>query len=307
MNSHEQYAPLLDAFIDGELSQQDADKVRAHLRTCPECRTYVEDVLKMRTLFPDVEETVVPDGFAASVMAKLPRRTPWKVQWQKIALPLAACIALAVFVRGTVWKGGGLTMGNAAPAAEVSPETTEEFEMDSAAPRLMMDGAENAAEESRQASESAAAGAAAVAEDDTASAKIRAAGTPAASQDSVNGAAEPMETYDTGAAVTTDALPEMDLESVDALPDMDLESVDTLPENASGVWTLTADAGARMDAYRTARQTADGIWYELTPAEFAELRQTLPDAGVLTPMDSADNAPPSAVPDGIRVFVPAQT
>ncbi|MBR4544640.1 MAG: zf-HC2 domain-containing protein [Oscillibacter sp.] len=101
MNSHDKYAALLDAFIDGELSAQEAGEVREHLTLCADCQAYVSDALAMRDAFPDIEETVVPDGFAESVLAALPpRQIPWRTQWKKFMLPLAACLAVFLLVRG---------------------------------------------------------------------------------------------------------------------------------------------------------------------------------------------------------------
>ncbi|MBR3570185.1 MAG: zf-HC2 domain-containing protein [Oscillibacter sp.] len=114
MKSHEQCAALLDAFIDGALSERDAAEVREHLAECPECRSYVADALSMRELFPGVEETVVPDGFAESVMSSLPaQKIALRTQWKKIALPLAACVAVALLIRGV----SVAPTGGAAPAA----------------------------------------------------------------------------------------------------------------------------------------------------------------------------------------------
>ena len=115
MNGHEQYAALLDAFIDEALSEEDAARVREHLTVCPECRSYVSDALAMRELFPGIEETPVPDDFADSVMSALSaQRIPWRKQWKKAALPLAACVAVALLLRGlyvlpTGAMGGGAT------------------------------------------------------------------------------------------------------------------------------------------------------------------------------------------------------
>ena len=60
----EDCAALLDLYVDGELSPDDMDRVRAHLETCSGCRAYVDDALAIRAAFPDVEDTEVPTGFA---------------------------------------------------------------------------------------------------------------------------------------------------------------------------------------------------------------------------------------------------
>ena len=100
MKHCEEFEALLDLYVDGELSTEDMIRVQEHLSSCPACQAYVDDALAIRAAFPDEEDTVVPDGFAESVMAavarcesvKKPRPTPWK----KVLLPLAACLAVVV-------------------------------------------------------------------------------------------------------------------------------------------------------------------------------------------------------------------
>ena len=117
MNSHEHCAALLDAVIDGALSEQETERVRAHLTQCPECQAYVSDALAMRDMFPGIEETVVPDGFAESVLSALPpQKSLWRTQWKKFALPLAACLTLVLLARGIsggLPASGGATSGSA--------------------------------------------------------------------------------------------------------------------------------------------------------------------------------------------------
>ena len=71
----ENFAALLDPFVDGELSPDEMARVQAHLDACPACRAYVDDALAIRAAFPDAEDTPVPDGFAESVMARIRAET----------------------------------------------------------------------------------------------------------------------------------------------------------------------------------------------------------------------------------------
>lgn len=64
----EEYAALLDLYVDGELSPEEMAAVQEHLDQCPDCRRYVDEILEIRAAFPDVEETPVPEGFADGVM-----------------------------------------------------------------------------------------------------------------------------------------------------------------------------------------------------------------------------------------------
>ncbi len=100
MKNCEAFAELLDPFVDGELPAEDCAAVREHLNLCPECRAYVADALSIRAVFPDPEDTVVPGGFAQSVLDRLPPRTsaPKARPWKRTLLPLAACFAVVVSV-----------------------------------------------------------------------------------------------------------------------------------------------------------------------------------------------------------------
>lgn len=137
----EEYAALLDLFVDGELSGPEMARVGDHLAACPGCRAYVDDALAIRAGFPDVEETAVPEGFAESVMERI-REDAAKDQkivelkrrgvrrWLGTAAALAACCALVILVR-TGSEGGA-----AAPAGGNAYDTASIMESGAeAAPR----------------------------------------------------------------------------------------------------------------------------------------------------------------------------
>ena len=119
MNTCERYAALLDLFVDGELSLEEMLEVQAHLDECPACRAYVDDALAMQAAFPDAEETDVPEGFAAGVMAKIQAqsapvsRKKKKTPWVGVLASLAACCAIVIIQQNGPLAGGG----NSAPAA----------------------------------------------------------------------------------------------------------------------------------------------------------------------------------------------
>lgn len=117
----EEFAALLDPYVDGELSAQEAARVRSHLETCPGCRRYVDEALAIRAAFPGVEDTAVPEDFTAGVMAAVreaaEKRTAGRrrIYWRKVLLPLAACFALVVLLRTIPGAGSGAPAD--APAA----------------------------------------------------------------------------------------------------------------------------------------------------------------------------------------------
>ena len=123
----EAYAALLDLFVDGELSLEEILGVQAHLDECPTCRAYVDDALAMRAAFPDVEETEVPEGFSAGVMAAIhadlaahpvtPRKKK-KTPWVGVLASLAACCAIVI-----VQQNGPMAIKAESAAASMAYDT----------------------------------------------------------------------------------------------------------------------------------------------------------------------------------------
>jgi anti-sigma factor RsiW len=96
----EEYAALLDMYVDGFCTDEESAQVREHLAECEACRMYVAQILQMKEAFPDAEETEVPEGFAESVMKAVrasaePRKKRMR-PWQKTLLQMAACLAVVI-------------------------------------------------------------------------------------------------------------------------------------------------------------------------------------------------------------------
>ena len=140
----EEYAALLDLFVDGELSLEEMLRVQEHLDTCPACRAYVDDALAMSAAVPDAEETEVPADFAAGVMAHIqssgvaatPKKKK-KTPWVGLVASLAACCAIVIIQQNGPLAGGAANMESAAAYTsvaaaddameEASPEAPAEF------------------------------------------------------------------------------------------------------------------------------------------------------------------------------------
>ena len=162
----EEYAALLDLFVDGELAPEDMKRVGDHLTGCPGCQAYVDDALAIRACFPDAEETVVPEGFAGGVMERVRKASGRERKivemkrrgvrrWLGTAAALAACCALVVLVRT---GSGGDT---AAPAGNAACDITGVIESEGggiapqAAPEPKEDPSEDMPEEAVRAAPAA--------------------------------------------------------------------------------------------------------------------------------------------------------
>ena len=91
MDTCQEFAALLDLYVDGALPPAEAERVQAHLETCDVCRSYVDDIQAIRAAFPRIEDTPVPEGFADGVMAAIragtaPQKKRPAARWPR-ALP----------------------------------------------------------------------------------------------------------------------------------------------------------------------------------------------------------------------------
>ena len=155
----ENFAALLDPFVDGELSPDEMARVQAHLDGCPACRAYADDALAIRASFPDAEDTPVPDGFAESVMARIRAEAASQAEaapqkktsrpWLKALASLAACCAIVLlaapmFSHSSKTEAAPAEAPAAAADTAASTERAMEFALTEEAP------AGESAEESRE-------------------------------------------------------------------------------------------------------------------------------------------------------------
>ncbi len=259
----EEFAALLDPYIDNELSPEETARVREHLRTCDGCRAYVQAALLMRDAFPEAEDAVVPEGFAEGVMAAIradaaPRKRP-RSRWQRTLLPLAACFAVVVLAVSTLPRSGDTAVRNdeTTQAESQLPESASVSAADS--------GAEDSAADAAQAEEDTAATNAPATDDASASE------TQPASSGVQEGAEVP------SADTRTTSLPETSSsEATESAAAPVPYAVQTLP-----CLTLTEqEAGTLLEHFTPVSDEDGTLIYELTAAEYADLLEQLEQQGM---------------------------
>lgn len=259
----EEFAALLDPYIDNELSPEETARVREHLRTCDGCRAYVQAALLMRDAFPEAEDAVVPEGFAEGVMAAIradaaPRKRP-RSRWQRTLLPLAACFAVVVLAVSTLPRSGDTAVRDdeTTQAESQLPESASVSAADS--------GAEDSAADAAQAEEDTAATNAPATDDASASE------TQPASSGVQEGAEVP------SADTRTTSLPETSSsEATESAAAPVPYAVQTLP-----CLTLTEqEAGTLLERFTPVSDEDGTLIYELTAAEYADLLEQLEQQGM---------------------------
>lgn len=272
----EEYAALLDLFADGELTGPEMERVRDHLETCPGCRAYVDDALAIRAGFPDVEETVVPEGFAEGVMARV-REDSTKERkivelkrrgirrWIGTAAALAACCALVILVRSGPGKDAPAGDGAAYDTAETAIAGEESGIAPQASPESKEAPMEDALEEEIQMAPEARSNMAEFSDDES-ERSLKTAPTQGASQEA-NLAASPEVPADGTQTYDCPAAPE-------AAKD------EALLKKEEALYLTAEEAGDLLDGFAPVWEDGGERRYELTAEEYRALLEALgrPDA-----------------------------
>lgn len=269
----EEYAALLDLFVDGELPPGEMERVRTHIAACPGCRAYVDDALAIRAGFPDAEDTAVPEGFAGDVMerirrdaerkrkaAELKRRTLRR--WAGTFGALAACCALVILVRT---GSGGLKRAGSGSAAVVTagadaPAAYDGIGENGSAPQAAMEEAQDT-------------GGAVLEEQETAGERMETRMAAAAGGEAMDrDAAKMASTFDregVPAAAPAEAAP---AKAAEAAP----EAVNDAAGGEEAVLCLTAgEAGDLLDGFTPVWEDSVSSRYELNAEEYRALLEAL--------------------------------
>ena len=290
----EDYAALLDLYVDGELSPEDMDRVRAHLETCSGCRAYVDDALAIRAAFPDVEDTEVPAGFAGGVMSAVQAAAQErpaapqakKRHWGRVLLPLAACCAIVILLHGVTGSKNSPVEFATASSSATDTATTE---------------SESIAETEEAAAEAPAETPADGAADGGAAPETRVAFTTsdAGTGASVNDQASSKALPETGVVEVPAgaAVPEAQAEEPE---EAGVEAASSV--SAFATLRLTTAQAGELLAEHAPVSDADGVLcYELSREDYDALLAALADNGVTPEPDEESAASDGAMADGFAL------
>ena len=98
---HEEIRQLISAYLDGELTQADEQRVRIHLEDCEECRVMLEELAALQRMtaeipFRDPPE-VIMDALEERLSVQAPRRFGW-------TLVIAAAVGWILYAVYLVWR-----------------------------------------------------------------------------------------------------------------------------------------------------------------------------------------------------------
>jgi len=125
---------LISRYVDDDLGPDEREAFTLHVRDCAGCRTELEEIQVLDTLFASAERFTAPPGFATRVLAHLEeqqRSTFWSFLAFHRTLFRAAelVLALVVFMIGAV-SGNVLMTGRTSEKQTVLANVQTSFSLD---------------------------------------------------------------------------------------------------------------------------------------------------------------------------------
>jgi len=102
--------PLLSAYLDGELTQADRQRVRLYLESSEECRRELEELAKVKQLTAELRFQGPPDELMDELERRLAVRGPRRLGWGLLCAALAVLTIYLVvsYVQHFQWPGNPL-------------------------------------------------------------------------------------------------------------------------------------------------------------------------------------------------------
>ena len=101
--NHDDMRALLSSFIDEEVSESDRLTVTAHLNSCPECRTIMNELMTIKHNVHTAGDIDLPYGFAHSLTRSLHHKQDVMKSWlgieqsaQRLVFGLAVVVLIIV-------------------------------------------------------------------------------------------------------------------------------------------------------------------------------------------------------------------
>ena len=97
------YTERLVEYVDGEMAEGEAEALRAHTKSCAECKARIEVLRRSYAALEALPMPEVPEGFAARVRARTVRHT---FAMPRVILSVVSAAAMALLAFGIYWAGG---------------------------------------------------------------------------------------------------------------------------------------------------------------------------------------------------------
>jgi anti-sigma factor RsiW len=96
--AHDEVRELLSAYLDGELTQAAAQRVRIHLEDCAECRAAYAELEKLRRVTAEMKFAGPPEDKMSELEQKLSVQAPRRIGWLLLVAGFAVWAAYAAYL-----------------------------------------------------------------------------------------------------------------------------------------------------------------------------------------------------------------
>ncbi|MBY0099540.1 anti-sigma factor family protein [Mesobacillus maritimus] len=105
MSCPEKYIAYMHEFLDEDISNENEQELREHLRTCPSCEQHFKELKKAIAFVQSTAHIKAPDDFTSGIMANLPKEDK-RIEvsrWLKHHPLLAAASLFIVLMAGSLF------------------------------------------------------------------------------------------------------------------------------------------------------------------------------------------------------------
>lgn len=93
----DQVEEQLSGYLDGELTQQESQRVHQHLTQCEDCRALIEDLAKMKNDIGDMEQAVMSQQELNMIMNdKIAKGSGW-LGWTVLIISLSCLVGFTAY------------------------------------------------------------------------------------------------------------------------------------------------------------------------------------------------------------------
>jgi anti-sigma factor RsiW len=103
-SQHEEIRQMLSAYLDGELTQGEAQRVRVHLEDCESCRRSLEDMARLQELTRELAFAEPPEARMKELEKSLSVQAPRRLGWVFVVAGTAAWLAYGTVTYVRHWR-----------------------------------------------------------------------------------------------------------------------------------------------------------------------------------------------------------
>lgn len=103
-SQHEEIRKMLSAYLDGELTQAEAQRVRIHLEDCEECRRTYQEMVRLQQMTKELAFAEPPEARMKELEQSLSVQAPRRLGWLFVMAGIAAWLIYGAVTYVRHWR-----------------------------------------------------------------------------------------------------------------------------------------------------------------------------------------------------------